>query len=552
MILFLLPLFCLSQTQTPPELEKIKSLFDEQKWRDVASLAAQNPGRNPELYFYAGMALAQLGEFEQARSQLLLGRNALPRDPRFPTELAGVEFKEKRYAAAAAWLRRAARLNPGDEYVNNFLATNYFVGGNVEAALKYWNRVNRPQVASVEIPKDLHTNPVLIDRALTFSPAAQLRLPDFLTSESRLEGLDVFARQRLRLASADNGTFDVSLDAQERNGFGANKWQAILSTFRGVFYQTAYPEYFNFRGSALNLTSLFRWDSEKRRVSASISGPVRGNPKRRFNLNLDLRNENWDIRPSFTGPAPSFGSLNLRKIAAGASLTSFSSGRLTWSTGVEVSYRDYRNVFAGSTLTPNLLLEGTQIKAAANLRYDLLRIPERRWTTTFLGGSQVSRIWSDPTALFGKLDAAIDNSWLPRFEGDDYEFRERLSAGTITGSFPFDELYSLGLERDNDLWLRAHIGTRDGRKGSAPLGRTYFLSSAEINKNLYSNGLLSLRLAPFLDSGKITGPAGLGSNKWLWDTGAQVKLRVLSVGFTFIYGKDLRTGNNAFYLTATR
>lgn len=552
MILFLLPLFCLSQTQTPPELEKIKSLFDEQKWRDVASLAAQNPGRNPELYFYAGMALAQLGEFEQARSQLLLGRNALPRDPRFPTELAGVEFKEKRYAAAAAWLRRAARLNPGDEYVNNFLATNYFVGGNVEAALKYWNRVNRPQVASVEIPKDLHTNPVLIDRALTFSPAAQLRLPDFLTSESRLEGLDVFARQRLRLASADNGTFDVSLDAQERNGFGANKWQAILSTFRGVFYQTAYPEYFNFRGSALNLTSLFRWDSEKRRVSASISGPVRGNPKRRFNLNLDLRNENWDIRPSFTGPAPLLGSLNLRKIAAGASLTSFSSGRLTWSTGVEVSYRDYRNVFAGSTLTPNLLLEGTQIKAAANLRYDLLRIPERRWTTTFLGGSQVSRIWSDPTALFGKLDAAIDNSWLPRFEGDDYEFRERLSAGTITGSFPFDELYSLGLERDNDLWLRAHIGTCDGRKGSAPLGRTYFLSNAEINKNLYSNGLLSLRLAPFLDSGKITGPAGLGSNKWLWDTGAQVKLRVLSVGFTFIYGKDLRTGNNAFYLTATR
>jgi outer membrane protein assembly factor BamA len=498
------------------------------------------------------MALAQLGEFEQARSQLLLGRNALPRDPRFPTELAGVEFKEKRYAAAAAWLRRAARLNPGDEYVNNFLATNYFVGGNVEAALKYWNRVNRPQVASVEIPKDLHTNPVLIDRALTFSPAAQLRLPDFLTSESRLEGLDVFVRQRLRLASADNGTFDVSLDAQERNGFGANKWQAILSTFRGVFYQTAYPEYFNFRGSALNLTSLFRWDSEKRRVSASISGPVRGNPKRRFNLNLDLRNENWDIRPSFTGPAPLLGSLNLRKIAAGASLTSFSSGRLTWSTGVEVSYRDYRNVFAGSTLTPNLLLEGTQIKAAANLRYDLLRIPERRWTTTFLGGSQVSRIWSDPTALFGKLDAAIDNSWLPRFEGDDYEFRERLSASTITGSFPFDELYSLGLERDNDLWLRAHIGTRDGRKGSAPLGRTYFLSSAEINKNLYSNGLLSLRLAPFLDSGKITGPAGLGSNKWLWDTGAQVKLRVLSVGFTFIYGKDLRTGNNAFYLTATR
>jgi hypothetical protein len=111
----------------------------------------------------------------------------------------------------------------------------------------------------------------------------------------------------------------------------------------------------------------------------------------------------------------------------------------------------------------------------------------------------------------------------------------------------------LGLERDNDLPLRAHIGTRDGRKGSAPLGRRYFLSNFEINKNLYSNGLIAFRLAPFLDTGKITDPtSGLGSQKWLWDVGAQMKVRVLGVGFTFTYGKDLRSGNNAFYLSAAR
>jgi hypothetical protein len=34
--------------------------------------------------------------------------------------------------------------------------------------------------------------------------------------------------------------------------------------------------------------------------------------------------------------------------------------------------------------------------------------------------------------------------------------------------------------------------------------------------------------------------------------GAQAKLRVLGVGVTFIYGKDLRTGNNAFYFIAGR
>jgi hypothetical protein len=62
----------------------------------------------------------------------------------------------------------------------------------------------------------------------------------------------------------------------------------------------------------------------------------------------------------------------------------------------------------------------------------------------------------------------------------------------------------LGLERDNDLWMRGHIGTRDGRKGSAPLGRNYFLSNWEAEKNVYGNGLLTLKLGPFVDTGKIT------------------------------------------------
>jgi len=126
------------------------------------------------------------------------------------------------------------------------------------------------------------------------------------------------------------------------------------------------------------------------------------------------------------------------------------------------------------------------------------------------------------------------------------------SAGT-SGQVPFDEFYMLGLERDNDLWMRAHIGTRDGRKGSAPLGRRYFLLNSEIDKNLYSSGLMTVKLSPFLDSGKIIDPSGnLGSQKWLWDAGLQAKLRALGVGVAFVYGKDLRSGNHAFYFTAGR
>lgn len=83
------------------------------------------------------------------------------------------------------------------------------------------------------------------------------------------------------------------------------------------------------------------------------------------------------------------------------------------------------------------------------------------------------------------------------------------------------------------------------------MGRNYFLSNWEINKNIYHNGLFGVKLSPFLDTGKITDPLpGLGSKRWLWDAGIQAKTSVLGVVFTFTYGKDLRSGNNAFYLTA--
>ena len=535
------------------ELGHSKPLFSEEKWREVIATAEAIPSRDAELNYCFGVALAQMGRLDEARARLREGYKARPGDIRFPTELAGLAFKEKNYSESAEYARRALRIDPKDTYLNDFLGTVYFLEGNTDAALKYWNRVDKPQIVDLTVDQKTRVQPALLDRAMTFSPASELQLGDLRTSKVRLEGLGIFQTHRFQLSAGDDGKFDLALIAQERDGWGANTWQALLSTFRGVFYETVYPEYFNFHGAAINFTSMLRWDTEKRRATAAVSGPLRGNPKHRYSFNVDLRNENWNIRDSFQGASPLLRALNLRRESAGAELTSFTSGKWIWSTGIELSHRDYRNVFAGTALTPDVLLQGFQLKALAHTRYELWRVPERRFNTIVAGSTQVGRIWAAPSAAFGKLQGFMEAKWYPRAEGDDYEISERISGGGIAGDVPFDELYMLGLERDNDLLLRAHIGTRDGRKGSAPLGRRYVLSNAEINKNLYNNGLFSVRLAPFLDTGKITDPSGgLGEQKWLWDTGAEVKLRIIGVGFTFTYGKDLRSGNNAFYVSAGR
>jgi tetratricopeptide (TPR) repeat protein len=534
-------------------LDAIKKLFDEKRWEQVVQEVETLTAHGTEIDYYYGMALAQLGRFDEARNVFLAGRRLTPEDQRFPIELGGVAFKQKRYAEAARWLRRGMRLNPADSYAADFLGTVYFLQENLEAALKYWNRIGKPRIENVQVEPGLRVDPVLLDRAFAFAPASTLLVSDFVTTSARVSGLEIFPAFTIRLDAREDGKFDAIFGAHERNGFGKSKVEALLSTFRGVGYQTIHLEYFNLGQSAINIASMVRWDAQKRRLMSSLSGPLRRDPRRRYRIGLDLRDENWDLRRSSQGPAPSLGALMLRRNAVDAEISFFPSGRWSWSTGGELSHREYRNVSAGPGLPPDALLKGYALKHLAQLNRELWRVPDRRFESSVRISSEEATLWSAPTHSFERLQASLAARWSPRMVGDDYVIQQQIRTGKIFGRVPFDELFMLGLERDNDLWMRSHIGTRDDRKGSAPLGRDYLLSNWEMDKNLYNNGFFSVKLSPFLDTGKSTdSSAGLGSGKWLWDTGVQAKFRVLGVGFVLIYGKDLRSGHHAFYVMTWR
>lgn len=472
-------------------------------------------------------------------------------------ELAGVEFKQKRYSEAARWLRRALALDPADAYANNFLASVYFLEGNLEAALKYWNRVGRPQIANLRSQPEPRTDPVLLDRAFAFAPASELRLDEYLATQARVRSLEVFPSYAIELAAREDGKFDATFQGRELNGWGPNKWMGALAFFRGAFQQTVYPEYFNIDGLATNFNSLVRWDSQKRRMMAAISGPWKRRPQWRYRIATDLRNENWDVRTSFTDDAAQIAALNLRKQVVEAEITNVVNGRWSWRTGVEVSHRDFRDLaligVPAEAFPAGTFSTGFQLKQVASVSHALWRMPERRFTLNAGMASELARLWSEPGQAFAKLQGSLAAHWFPQSRGDDYETQHRLRAGHTFGDSPFDELFMLGIERDNDLWLRAHVGTHDGRKGSAPLGRSYFLSSWELDKNLYRGVFFKLSLGPFLDTGKMLSRSpSQASNKWLWDTGAQAKLEALGFGLVFVYGKDLRSGSNAFYATVRK
>src|SRR6185437_12512032 len=149
---------------------------------------------------------------------------------------------------------------------------------------------------------------------------------------------------------------------------------------------------------------------------------------------------------------------------------------------------------------------GFQLKHLAELNYQLMRVPERRISMESSISLQTAAIWSTPRHTFEKLQGRVSGEWSPQLNGDDYKVQQTLRAGTTFGQAPFDELFMLGLERDNDLSMRAHIATHDGRKGSAPLGGNYMLSNWDIDKHVYNNGIFGLKLSPFLDTGRIMVP----------------------------------------------
>ena len=151
----------------------------------MITLAESARSPSADLDFYYGTALAQEGRWEDAQRAFAAGARLQPGDKRFPLELAGVAFKQKRYPVAARHLRRALRLDPTDAYGNDFLGTVYFLQGNIAAALKYWNRVGKPQIVEVRSQPTPEVNAALLDRAMVFAPASVLRLPDLLTTEAR-------------------------------------------------------------------------------------------------------------------------------------------------------------------------------------------------------------------------------------------------------------------------------------------------------------------------------------------------------------------------------
>jgi tetratricopeptide (TPR) repeat protein len=550
---FSFPIFSFAQGSGADtnRLVAAQSAFDVGRWKEAVELSSGPADQPAELDFLRGLAYSRLEKWEEAKSAFETGARKAPTDSRFPIELAGIAYKQRDFRTAKDRLRTGLLLNPRDAYAREFLATVYFLEGNLEAALKYWNPEGKPRLRSVSFSPALQLDEPLRDRALAFNAPQVLTSNALLATETRLDNLGIFSSQRIELTPIDTTDYDVNLHLAEKNGWGDSKIEGIVSFLSGLPYETIYPEFYNLQNRAMNLRSLARWDSQKRRVFVDFSMPFRGDPGLRFRLYADARNENWNLSQTFFG-ATKLDGINLRRIVAGGEIHGVANGGWSWSAGAEIANRSFRNVPTISSSAERSFFTGnTSLSGWLGLERSLLRVPERRFSLDSSAEAKAGRELASGLGPFVTLRSSLSAQWFPRATGDDYEMDARVRVGAIAGKTTLDELFQLGVERDNDLWLRGQSGTLDGQKGAAPLGRRFFLANWEMDKNVYRSSFFAIKLGPFLDNGAIADSSGaFGSRQWLWNAGLQCKVRILG-GLTavFTYGRNLRGGKGVFYGT---
>src|SRR5260370_7390893 len=126
--------------------------FDAGHWEEAVKLARGPADQSPELDYLAGLSLARLEKWDEAKLAFDAGFRKTPGDSRFLVELAGIAYKQKDFRAAKGRLHAALRLNARDSYSSEFLAPIYFLEYNLEPPLNTCNPLSNPHLPTFPFP----------------------------------------------------------------------------------------------------------------------------------------------------------------------------------------------------------------------------------------------------------------------------------------------------------------------------------------------------------------------------------------------------------------
>lgn len=513
-----------------------------EEWLRLVDHLSALYSRTADQEYLLGLSLARLENLDEAEEAFRAGRRKAPADSRFPLGLAGLEFKRGRLSRAEAWLNEARRKGAGADYLNEFLGTIYYLRENLEAALKYWNRLGRPEITALQYESVQPVDPVLFDRFFTFSRNEILTLKELRATQRRIEAARIFSRIRFQLEPAGERTFELRFLSSPRAGVNHGKRAALFTMLKELPFETVRVDLYNPWGEAIAWENSYRWESTRQRLLSRFARRLKRAPQWGYWILFDLRSEVWELNPDFA--AVEAGSFDFEKVGGSAGFEYLGGDDWTVNSDFHLGWREFDRLEKGD----DRFHDGALLRYETQISHVLWRRPEEdlKLETYVKGG--LGSVPSDDRSVFSIVEGGLSfSSYFDRSD-HDWEVIASARAGRIGEEAPFDQLFILGVDQDSDLWLRGHPATEDGRKGNSPIGNQYLLLSLGIMRPLWENGLINLEIGPFLDSGWIKDTAGqFAPEEWLVDLGVQLNVRLLGdLVVQLSYGRDLKNGDDSF------
>lgn len=513
----------------------------------MAAPAEAQQAEDADALLGSAIEAAKAGDLVGAEAILRDASGRFPQDPRFPTERAGVAYLQGDPSAAKRWLHLARKLGSGDPYVAEFLGTLYLLEGNPEAALVLWNPIGKPRLSDSQTGTGLEQviAPELAGIDIPFPAGSTLPYGGYLRASRVTALLGVCGVAPVELEAAEDERYLAALRCVEKPAFGATLPSTALMLARGLGYQAVHLHHPNLGRRAVSLQTMLRWDARKRRAWAAMAMPIAGRAAWRFEVYGDARHEYWRmLSPEDHSEQQAF--LH-RRVEGGVAVSAVLGSRTLWQNRLSLSNRSFP-VVSSLPAGADRLDTGSSIRYGHRVQTDILRLPIQRIFVSAAGEASIER-YGGLGRTVGREELSLRTIWYPGASSRSGNLSLRVSGGAAQGRLPLTELFAAGVERDGAIPMRAHVGTRDGRKGSALYGDRYLAANLEAEKTLLHAGLWTLSVAPFLDAGWMRDPGGkYGARKTRFDAGIQ--LVAATAGGTELrvsYGWDLRQRRSAIY-----
>ena len=498
-----------------------------------------------DTYLYLGISYGHMREFDQAHAVLNEGIERYPEDPRFHNEIAKLFLENNDTDSARSELQRALLADPNDSYASDMLATIDLSEGDVQSALRAWNKTGRPVINDILHNYYLTFGSSLVRRSVAFHPSGVLKYSQWKTTEARLFETDNFSNVGLEIEPT---RIPDQYNAVVRTTSKTNTLPDFLfNLVKGTPIATSYVDVWNIANSGINFNGNYRWDTDRRRAEGHLKIPLALPGILYIELGDKWRAERWDLSPNIRPEYSSRARFDYKANALQFRIKQIPDYRLELGGGFE-----YRNRAAKGDL-PELSTDSTntgRFSAEANLR-----LFDRRYQNRLhLEGFAARRDLIGDAEFTGGV-AQLDNRVTLSKDPKTY-INWSLKGGTARGKLPVEDYFVLGLDLSPTNLLRGHTAADHGQYGNGPMGSDFALVNTDFNRELatlpFFNNLnipfLSVSWQVFFDGAKTWDRNRIFQpSKLLLDTGGGFRLETPTYSFNLIYGKSLRDGKNVFF-----